>query len=168
VRDTDVLAKILLRRGALQGGQGGQGSRGPSVAIEAGVLLPETGESSGLGAQADTIVSFAGDTVAVHLNESIADNRAHCLEFFSGAIVEVGRTMPIRPVAEAFVDHVVHGASEYSGLVGAVWRYRDGVAVDLGGRAARADGIAIWEVRLGFTLGAPLWRVGGKRMVSGE
>jgi hypothetical protein len=153
LRDTDVLAKVLLRRGCLQGGFG------PSVAIEAGVLLPEAGASTGFGSQANTIVSFAGDRAAVHFNESIAGNRGHRLELFSSAIVEGSKTSVVRPVAEVFVDRVVSGSSEYSALLGILWAHSQDFVFDLAGRAARADGAQVWEVRLGLTWSARVWRV---------
>jgi hypothetical protein len=74
LRDTDLLAKAVLRQGCLQG------KGGPSLALEAGVLLPELGASTGLGSQADAIVSLGNDKVLVHFNESIAGNRDHHLE----------------------------------------------------------------------------------------
>ena len=151
LRDTDLLAKVVLRRGCLQGGFG------PSIAVEAGVLLPEPGASTGFGSQADAIISFASDTAAVHLNESIAGNRDHRLEFFSSAIFEVGRTLKVHPVAEVFVDRVVRGSSEYSALLGALWAHSENLVFDVAGRASRVDGAAAWEVRLGFTWSARVW-----------
>ncbi len=151
LRDTDVLAKVLLRRGCLQGGFG------PSVAIEAGVLLPESGASTGFGSQANTIVSLASDRAAVHFNESIAGNRDHRLELFSGVIVEGNKRIVARPVAEFFVDRVVSGSSEYSALLGILWVHSRDFVFDLAGRAARAAGAQVWEVRLGLTWTARVW-----------
>ena len=153
LRDSDLLAKLVLRRGNLQG------CSGPSVAIEAGMLLPETG-NAGLGMQADTIVSFAGKNTALHLNQSLADNRDHRFETFSSAIIEVGRAHEVHPVAEVFFDHVFGGGSEYSALAGALWTYSESLTLDMGLRRSHVEGMAAWEVRLGLTWTTPLWKPG--------
>jgi hypothetical protein len=151
LRDTDVLAKIVLRPGVLQGGSG------PSLAIEAGPLLPEFGVGTGYGGQANIIVSLANELAAVHFNELIADNRQRRLELFSSAIMEFGRGWRARPVAEVFVDHVSGGAKEYSALLGTIWPCWQTLALDLAARAARLDGTLAWEIRLGFTWSARVW-----------
>jgi hypothetical protein len=153
LRDTDLLAKMVLCKGALQE------RSGPSVALEAGVLLPEPGASDGFGTQANVIVSFASTSVAVHLNEAIALNRDHRFEDFTGAIVEVGRTLVVRPVAEVFADHAVGGGSEYSVLAGALWAASETWVLDAALRAARSDGASVFELRLGVTWTARVWNV---------
>jgi hypothetical protein len=121
------------------------------------VLLPELGASTGLGSQADAIVSLGNDKVLVHFNESIADNRDHHLELWSSVIFEAGWNMRLHPVAEVFVDRVVGGSSEYSGLLGGVWRFRESLFFDVAGRAARAAGSPAWEVRLGLSWTTRVW-----------
>jgi hypothetical protein len=152
LRDTDLLAKIVLRKGTLQE------VSGPSVALETGVLLPEPGASDGFGTQANFIVSFASTSVAVHLNEAIAINRDHRFEDFTGAIVEIGRTLVVRPVAEVFADRV-GGGGEYSVLAGAVWAAGETWVLDAALRAARSDGASVFELRLGVTWTARVWNV---------
>jgi hypothetical protein len=156
LRDTDLLAKIVLRKGTLQE------MSGPSVALETGVLLPEPAASNGFGTQANFIVSFASASVAVHLNEAIAINRDRRFEDFTGAIVEIGRTLVVRPVAEVFADRVVVGGrsgGEYSVLAGAVWAAGETWVLDAALRAARSDGASVFELRLGVTWTARVWNV---------
>ena len=153
LRDTDLLAKIVLRKGALQEGNG------PSVALETGVLLPELGASNGFGTQANVIVSFASTSVAVHLNEAIAINRDHRFEDVTGAIMEIGRTWVVRPVAEVFADHAVGGGSEYSILAGALWAAGETWVLDAALRAARVSGASVFELRLGVTWTTRVWNV---------
>lgn len=151
-RDSDVLIKVVLRRGLLQA------ETGPSVALESGVLLPTADAQHGFGAQANTIISFGSRETAIHLNESIADSRDQRLELFSSAIVEIQRAATVHPVAELFIDSVVGRGIEYSALAGAIWAAAPDWVFDVAIRAARADGQPTLEVRLGFTWTTPVWR----------
>jgi hypothetical protein len=65
------------------------------------------------------------------------------------------------PVAEIFVDHSIGGSKEYSALLGAIWPWRENLALDVAGRAASLDGGPVWEIRLGLTWSARVW--GGKQ-----
>lgn len=151
LRDTDVLVKVVLRQGFLQG------TSGPSLALETGPLLPEVSGEHGFGAWADTILSVGNDCVAAHGNAAIAYNREHQLEMFGDVIAEVGRDWVVRPVAEAFIDRSLGGTKEYSALLGAIWAWRDDLAFDLAGRTAALDGGPVWEVRLGLTWSVRVW-----------
>ena len=153
LRDTDVLAKMVLRRGALQG------EAGPSLAIEAGPLLSEPGAQSGYGGWANLILSLASQATAVHWNAAVADNRRHELELFGSVIAEAGRNMRAHPVAEVFVDRSIGGSKQYSALLGAIWPWRENVVFDVAGRAAILDGGPVWEIRLGLTWSARVWDV---------
>jgi hypothetical protein len=149
--DTDLLAKVVLRRGTLQG------AAGPSVAVEAGVLFPDSYPDSSFGAQADLIVSLAGPWAVLHWNEAFAEDRNHRLDLFTDVIVEVGRDLPVGPVAELFINRVCGAGSQGSALLGARWPYRDDLVFDVAARAARDAGVAAWEVRLGFTWAVVWW-----------
>jgi hypothetical protein len=150
-RDADLLFKAVLQPGVLQD------ASGPSIALETGVLLPTPETQTGVGAQANAIVSFATPDTALHLNEAIAGNRDHRFEVFSSAILEFTRQQRIRPVAEAFFDHVLHGGDEYSALVGAVWAPSHNWIFDSAVRGSRADRLSVLEIRLGFTWTTRLW-----------
>jgi hypothetical protein len=150
VRDDDVMVKAVLRKGALQG------QPGPSIAVETGVLLPETADS-GFGAAADAILSLASTGWAFHFNETIASNREHRFELFSSAIVEAIRSAWVHPVGEVFIDHIRGEGSSYSALLGAVWSGSEQWTFDTAFRTARTDGVWALEARLGFTWTMPVW-----------
>jgi len=151
LRDADFLIKTILRPGMRQG------RPGPSIALETGVLLPAPGTKTGFGAQANTIVSVATPSTAVHLNESIAGNRDHHFEVFSSVILEIARGRKIHPVAETLFDFVLHGGNEYSALVGAIWVHSRDWAFDTAVRASRTDGYSVVELRLGLTWTSRVW-----------
>jgi hypothetical protein len=143
--DTGVFVKTVLREGALQDGSG------PSVAAEYGVLLPEVHGESGTGASVAGIVSQRWDAGTLHLNAALAWNREHEPDLFLGAILEGPHYWPVRPVAEVFSEQTSGSARVASGLVGAIWRVREGLTFDVGLRYARSGEEAIREVRLGLT-----------------
>jgi hypothetical protein len=151
LRDTDVMAKVLLRRGFLQGREG------PSVAVELGPLLPDPGTSNGFGTEGDFIVSLADEMWAAHFNGAMAGNRQHDLELFGSVIVEGWRNLRGHPVAEILVDHISHEGSQFSLLLGGQWSLRRDVTFDLAGRSARIDGTTAWEIRLGLTWSTRVW-----------
>ncbi len=145
VVDTGLFLKAVLREGTLQDGVG------PSVAIEAGVLLPTVNGESGAGASAAAIVSQRWSPVTMHLNAAAALTRAGRLDLFGGAIVEGPYRWAVRPVAEVFVEREFETSWAVSGLLGAIWRTREDLSVDIGLRAARLNGEFVGEVRAGFT-----------------
>jgi hypothetical protein len=143
--DDGVFIKQVLRRGALQD------ESGPSIATEYGVLLPEQHGEHGTGASVAGIVSQRGDAGTVHLNGVLSWAREHEPGLFLGAILEGPYSWPVRPVAEVFIDQARESARQTSGLVGAIWRVRDGLSFDVGLRSAKAGDDQIHELRLGLT-----------------
>jgi hypothetical protein len=57
----------------------------------------------------------------------------------------------VRPVAELFAQQARGSRRTTSGLIGAIWRVRDGLSVDAGFRRAHEGSEAIREVRAGLT-----------------
>jgi len=145
LEDTALSVKGVLREGTLQE------KTGLSIATELGALLPTINGGSGVGAQEAIIVSQRWPDLTVHLNGAVAWTRAHRLGFFGGAIFEVHDAWAIRPVAEIFVEGERDVATAISGLVGAIWRVRDGLSFDAGVRIARAGGVNTAEIRAGLT-----------------
>ncbi|MBI5477849.1 MAG: hypothetical protein HY906_03270 [Deltaproteobacteria bacterium] len=150
--DTGVFIKGVLREGSLQEG------RGPSVAVEAGPLLPEVNRDRGVGVSGAAIVSQRFAPVTFHVNGAVALSRAHHLDLFGGHIVEGPHRWPVRPVAEVLVERELTVATTVSGLVGAIWRLRDNLSFDLAGRMARVGNDNVYEVRAGLTWAVTLWR----------
>jgi hypothetical protein len=78
--------------------------------------------------------------------------------------------VPVRPVAEVFVDQELNVGTTLSALVGAIWAAQDDLDFDLGVRIARSTDVGlfgtafghakespVFEVRLGLT-----WKCGGR------
>jgi hypothetical protein len=155
LRDTDVLTKGVLLPGVLQGV-----GHGPSVAVELGPLLPEINGQKGVGASSNLLVSGRALGVTVHLNNwlQLTRERLH-VDWFEGVIIEGNVDAPMRPVSEWFVEHeFVANITTFSGLVGGIWRARDGLDFDMGLREASIGGQRATEVRLGLTWSLGIWR----------
>ena len=143
--DNGAFIKQVLRRGVLQE------EAGPSVATEYGVLLPSVHGEHGTGLSVAGIVSQRWEAATVHLNAALAWTREHEPDLFLGAILEGPFSWSVRPVAEVFTEQARESARITSGLVGAIWRVRDGLSFDVGLRSAQAGGEPIRELRLGLT-----------------
>lgn len=147
VEDTALSLKHVLRKGSLQG------SAGPSVGTELGVLLPTINGEAGAGAEGTLIVSQRWPDLTVHLNGAAAWTRNHSPAGFGGIILEGRDAWAIRPVAEAFIEGERDAPTTISGLLGVIWRVSDGFSLDAAVRRARAGGVGTTEVRLGLTWG---------------
>ena len=145
VVDTGLFVKQVLRRGVLQE------QAGPSVATEYGFLLPTLHGEKGTGFSTAAILSQRSDMGSVHLNSVLSETRSHHADLFLGAIVEGPYAWAVRPVAEIFGEQQSGGPRTISRLVGAIWRLRENLALDLGVRQARSGADDIREVRLGLT-----------------
>jgi hypothetical protein len=143
--DNAVSIKQVLRRGVLQD------ETGPSVATEYGVLLPGVNTQHGTGLSLAGIVSQRSQLGTIHLNAVLARTRERESEVFLGTILEGPYTWRVRPVAEVFTDHTTGSPDTNSGLVGAIWRVRDGLSFDAGLRYAQQGSETIHEFRLGLT-----------------
>jgi hypothetical protein len=152
--DTDVLLKAVLLPGSLQEAGGS-----PSLAVEAGPLLPNVNGESGFGAMCNFIVSQRWHYVSVHVNSSASLTRSALHpNWFEGVIIEGPFATPLRPVAELFVEHeFLADETTWSALAGAIWRARDGLDFDFGLREATIGDQPVTEVRLGATWALPLW-----------
>ena len=153
--ETDALLKLLVVPGSLQGA-----GPGPSAAVEFGPLLPEINGFDGLGASCDLILSQRWQGLIVHANNWIQLTRGtRHFDWFEGVILEGSLEDALRPVGELFVEHEwVAGLTTWSGLVGGIWRAREGLDLDVGLREARLGDRAVSEVRLGLTWTIGVWR----------
>jgi hypothetical protein len=154
--DTDVLLKAVLLPGSLQ-----EAGAGPSLALEAGPLLPNVNGDNGFGATGNLIVSQRWRYVSLHLNSSASLTRTNLHpDWFEGVIVEGPFAMLVRPVAELFVEHeFLADVTTWSALAGAIWRADRGLDFDVGLREARIGDRPVTEVRLGLTWAVALWNV---------
>jgi hypothetical protein len=148
--DTAMLAKGVLRQGCLQG------QTGPSVAVEAGPLLPTVPSAGGVGAALTTIASQRWSAASLHVDLEGDITRDHTFAYIAGAILEGPDGWTVRPVAESLVAHETSQPTAVSGLVGAIWRASEHVDLDAAFRVARQGGENIYEVRAGLTWTVPL------------
>ena len=155
LRGTALSLKGVLREGSLQERQG------PSVAVEAGVLLPGIGTDPGVGVSFTGIVSQRWSNVTVHVNGELLLTHDHSLGAAGGAIIEGPSKWVVRPVAEVVLEQ--DAGRTLSGLVGAIWTVRHNLSLDAGWRVARAEDANLREFRAGFTWAIPLGGVGAGR-----
>lgn len=153
LRDTALSLKGLLRQGSLQE------RRGPSVAMEVGLLLPGVGIDPGVGASFAGIVSQRWSAVTVHVNGELLVTNDHSLGAVAGGIVEGPSRWAIRPVAEVTLEQ--EAGQTVSGLIGAIWQVRHNLSLDVGWRVERSEGTDAREFRAGFTWAVPIGS-GGK------
>lgn len=153
LRAAGAFLKHVVRPGSLQG------ETGASIAVEFGMLLPDTSNNSNVGASLAWIVSRRWDWGTVHLNGQAMLSRDRRADVFVGAILEGPAPWTVRPVAEIFYENEVGKAETFSGLIGAIWRINDKLSFDVGFRHALTNGRSVNELRMGVTFGFPLrWR----------
>lgn len=145
LEDTGVSLKRVLREGSLQD------KPGPSIATEAGALLPTIHGEPGVGATWALILSQRWPDLTVHVNGAAIWTRAHRPAVFGGLILEGHDSWPVRPVGELFVEHERDAPTTFSGLVGAIWRVSDALSFDVATRFARTGGLHTTEIRAGLT-----------------
>ncbi len=148
--DAAVLLKGLLREGALQDQQG------ISVAVEAGVLIPSTGNDR-FGVEGIAIVSGSLSRFTYHLNFGGGlDKEAGQTFTILGAILEYPVRPNLRLVGEINGERVKGKAAENSGLIGFIWESpSSGDAFDGGIRWGTSSAVPDWELTLGWTFSFP-------------
>ena len=144
-----LFLKGMLREGSLQE------KTGPSIATEFGFLLPDVSAEapSSTGGAVSLIVSQRWAALTAHLNASVALTRQQQADIAFSAIVEGPNDWTVRPVAELLYEHDYGGAETASALVGAIWRIRDNISLDIGLRGGWVNGQPLREVRAGVTFG---------------
>jgi hypothetical protein len=145
VYDAGAFVKTVLRRGSLQEGAG------PSVACEAGVLLPDVNGESGAGASALVIVSQRWRALALHGNAGASWTRTHQPGFFTGVVAEGPDAWTVRPVGELVFEGSRGARPTSAVLAGGIWRASPALAVDAAFRLSREEGAGGTELRLGLT-----------------
>ena len=143
--DSELLAKAVVRQGALQD------RPGPSVAIEAGAILPSVPVAGGVGAAVTVIASERWPALALHLNAEGDYTRDHTFSFIGGFIVEGPDAWVVRPVGEFLFEHQDSLPVTVSGLGGAIWRAAPHLAFDAALRLADEAGTGEIEIRAGLT-----------------
>ncbi len=145
--DPGLFLKALVRQGVLQD------KPGPSIAVEAGLLLPSTidGEDR-VGFEAIGIVSGTVSRLTWHLNLGGGVNRVdHDTVALWGLITEFPATPTLTLVSEVNGEH--SETTDTSALVGAIWEpaSRPDLALDIGIRRGISRAAPDWGATLGLT-----------------
>lgn len=149
--DTAFLMKHVWLDGELQDAEG------PSIATEAGPLFPTGPGQHGVGAIVTTIMSVVAPWATFHFNVAPSFTVEHNFDLFVSTIVEGPHEWAVRPAAEVYVDRDFVLGTTYSGLLGVIWRAREGLEFDVGARRADVEGQAVIEGRLGVTWAFQVW-----------
>jgi hypothetical protein len=154
--ETHLFLKGVVREGFAQG------KTGPSIAIEAGPWLPNPNGliGDGIGGSVAAIGSVQFAQMIAHFNVLGAFDLEKHAELFGSIILEGPRSHPVRPISEILAEHTFGGSTTYSALVGGIWAANKDLDVDFAVRALSTDSIPMAQVRVGFTLRAPLWHPG--------
>lgn len=137
--------KGVLREGSLQEKEGW------SLATEFSVLLPGINADDGGGFQLTGIASQRWEWGTIHFNIAAELTRDQRLGTFAGLIVEGPDAWTVRPVAELNYTREFSTDEETSVLLGAIWKVRDKLALDLGFRHAWVNSRPDEQIRTGLT-----------------
>jgi len=140
-----LLLKCVLREGSLQE------RSGPSVAAEAGLLLPALPGLAGTGGSLALIASQRWREATLHVNAMAERTRDDQVDLAAGAIVEGPPEWRLRPVAEFWLERAGDEGTTSSALGGAIWRAREGLSFDGAVRVVPMPDRPAFEVRLGLT-----------------
>jgi hypothetical protein len=145
-----LLLKGILREGSLQD------KSGPSIALEAGILLPEVPRLVGTGGSMALIGSERWEAASLHVNLMAERARDDTLDLMAGTIGEGPADWRVRPVGEIWIGRTAGTGSTSSLLAGAIWRALDQLALDGAVRAVSDSEQPRFEIRLGLTWALPV------------
>lgn len=149
VVDAALDLKGVAREGVLQD------KPGPSVALEASALLPESGrENKRLGFEQTVVLSQRLSGATLHWNLGGGWERSAALPFGAwGLIAESPSWRNVRAVGEINGECLRAATPDNSGLLGAIWDtgWRD-LSLDAGWRRGLSASAADWAVTAGMTV----------------
>jgi hypothetical protein len=149
-RRSQVAEAQLDVKGVLQEGSM-QEKSGWSLGTEASVLLPGINTQDGAGFELAGLASRRWEWGTIHINVAPELTRDQRLGIFTGLIVEGPDSWPVRPVAEVNYQRAFSTDEETSILVGAIWKLKEKLALDLGFRHAWVNRRPDEQVRAGIT-----------------
>ena len=145
VTEAQLDVKGVLQEGSMQE------KSGWSLGTEASVLLPGINAQDGAGFELAGLASRRWEWGAIHINIAPELTRDQRLGIFTGLIVEGPDSWPVRPVAEVNYQRAFSTDEETSLLVGAIWKLKDKLALDLGFRHAWVNRRPDEQIRAGVT-----------------
>lgn len=146
LKDPALFLKGVLHEGVLQD------QKGPSFAVEFGVLLPSTVEGErNVGLEGIAILSGRVYDLLYHLNIGVEfDRESFDPNGIWGVILEYPFGSKFRPVGEVNGSFKHHENPEVSGLIGFIWE-TDRVDLDIGVRKGFSEAASDWELTTGVT-----------------
>jgi len=150
IADAAVLLKGVIKEGALQD------QAGISFAVEAGMLIPSTGNDR-FGFEGLGIISGRLPRFTYHLSLGGGFDKADREEFAVwGAILELPLSPSMRLVGEVSGESVGGEKAESSALLGFIWESEvTGNSFDGGIRRGTSSAAPDWELTLGWTFSFP-------------
>lgn len=145
VSEAQLDVKGVLQEGSLQE------KTGWSLGTEFSVLLPGINTQDGAGFELAGIASQRWEWGTIHINIAPELTRDQRLGIFTGLIVEGPDSWTVRPVAEVNYQRAFNTDEETSVLVGAIWKLKDKLALDLGFRHAWVNRRPDEQMRAGVT-----------------
>ncbi len=152
-----IAEQMLLVRAMLRDGRySDDEAEGPSVTLQAGVLLPGIGAEVGAGASIALLFAQRWDEGTLHLNVWANFTQDRTFELFTSAVIEGPIAWPVRPTIEVYFD-LDDGEPYLSGLVGAVGDVSDEFALQAGARVGGWEGYLELEVRVSSWIYWDVW-----------
>jgi hypothetical protein len=154
--DPGLSLKAVLKEGLLQE------KPGPSVAVEAGLLLPSTRQGErGLGFEGIGIVSGKVAPFTLHVNLGGGVDRRDAQPFgVWGVVGELPARSNLRLVGEATGESTKGALPNNSALLGFIWQPSESnLFLDAGVRRGISRGAPDWQLTAGVTFGftLPSW-----------
>lgn len=148
VADDGIFTRVLLRDGTYTSDEE---VRGPSLALQLGVLLPTYRDEGGAGASAALLLSQDwSERLILHANAQLDRRLSGDAGFFATLAVEAPLGCPLHAVAETYLD-IEGGSLELSTLGGLNYAHpSDRWTLGAAGRYFDIDGEAGVEARLSF------------------
>jgi hypothetical protein len=144
---SDFLVKYIVRKGSLQG------ARGPSVAVETGLLFPNlpVHNTDEAGWSFAVIASQHWTAVTLHLTLQGAYERDRDETALASLIAEGPSAWRVRPVVELLAERGEDHAHLGSALAGAIWQVSKKLSFDAALRVQHETGVTSLEGRAGLT-----------------
>lgn len=152
--DQMLAFRVMLRHGAYSD----EGSEGPSLTLQTGLLLPGIEADPDVGATLGLLFAQEGELGTLHANAWVNLTRDQTLEVFASAAIEGPPDWQVRPIVEVWIDLIAEGEPMASVVAGAWIDVTDDFAIEGGARVGGWEGWLDLEVRLAAWWRWQLWR----------
>ncbi|MDQ3035316.1 MAG: hypothetical protein M3Y87_23125 [Myxococcota bacterium] len=147
---------IALRVQLVPGRYSTDGIDGPSLVLQAGVMLPNvSGQGEHPGAQLGLLLGQQWDAGTLHANVFATYTTWNSFDLFVAVAMEGPPDWSVRPLVEVWYDHDTFYGELLSGLVGLYVDANEHLTLELGGRIGAWDGYTELEARLSMWCSLP-------------